>query len=64
MERDFEATNNHPDENPSPHVTNSKSNLNIASGLNPTTVTIVLGGTSSSSTMGRLSGRGPSHMPW
>ena len=58
-ERDFEVTNNQTDENPSPHITNSKSNLNIASGQNPTTVPIVPGGTSSSSTMGRLSGRAP-----
>ena len=61
-ERDFEETNKQTDENPSPHITNSRSNLNIASGLNPITVSIVPGGTSSSSTMGRLSGRGPSHM--
>ena len=63
-EKDFEATNKQTDENPSPHITNSKSNLNIASGLNPTTVPIVPGGNSSSSTIGRLSGRGPSHMSW
>ena len=63
-EKDFEATNKQTDENPSPHITYSKSNLNIASGLNPTTVPIVPGGTSSSSTIGRLSGRGPSHMSW
>ena len=61
-ETDFEETNKQTDENPSPHIINSKSNLNIASGLNPTTVPIVPGGTSSSSTMGRLSGRDPSHM--
>ena len=61
-ERDFEETNNQTDENPSPHIINTKSNLNIASGLYPTTVPIVPGGTSSSSTMGKLSGRGPSHM--
>ena len=40
-ERDFEATNNQTDENPSPHITNSKSSLNIASGINPTTVPII-----------------------
>ena len=61
-ERDFEETNKQTDENPTPNIINSRSNLNIASGLNPITVSIVQGGTSSSSTMGRLSGRGPSHM--